>query len=134
MTSDALVTKRFGEYLVELQVLRPEWVEEALIRQKRMHETGMHATIGAILRGMGAIDHESLEAIAVRQALDNGTIDLGAMGDWSPYRRPRTAAKEPERHAGPGLSSQAAPRPQASSRARRKRKTRGRNQPRGKAR
>jgi hypothetical protein len=123
-TGEEFVTKRFGEYLVELRVLQPADIDEALSRQKRMNTMGLYANIGAILLGMGAIDRESLDAIALRQALDNGTADLGPYGKWPSSSSVRNDSALSQEDVGPACIGETGTRPRTNFLPRSKRKPR----------
>src|ERR1022692_340431 len=83
---NALAAKRVGQYLIDAGVLKREQLEEALDRQRRMSKAGFHVLLGTILEEMDAIDRQSLEAIILRQRLDEGSVNLGPEADWGPYR------------------------------------------------
>src|SRR5579884_4222584 len=89
-----LTAKRVGQYLVDAGVLKRDQLEEALERQKRMSRAGFHVLLGTILEEMGAIDRQSLEAIILRQRLDEGSVSLGSEADWAPYRASTPAEEE----------------------------------------
>lgn len=86
LIQNALAAKRVGQYLIDAGVLTREQLDEALDRQKRMSKAGFHVLLGTILEEMGAIDQQSLEAIILRQRLDEGSVNLGDEADWSPFR------------------------------------------------
>jgi hypothetical protein len=86
LSQNALTAKRVGQYLIDAGVLRAEQLDEALDRQKRMSRAGFHVLLGTILEEMGAIDRQSLEAIILRQRLDEGSVNLGAEADWASLR------------------------------------------------
>ncbi len=83
---NALSAKRVGQYLIDAGVLKAEQLDEALNRQKRMSKAGFHVLLGTILEEMGAIDRQSLEAVILRQRLDEGSVSLGSEADWAPFR------------------------------------------------
>lgn len=89
---NALSAKRVGQYLIDAGILTQEELAEALDRQKRMSRAGFHVLLGTILEEMGAIDRQSLEAIILRQRLDEGSVSLGSEVDWAPFRKGPNAA------------------------------------------
>jgi hypothetical protein len=92
--------KQLGEYLLAGGVLRREELQDALGRQTRMHRLGLVVPIGEILLRMGIADRLSIETALVRQRLDNGTIDFGNVGNWTPFRTaPEPSAPEAEEPA-----------------------------------
>ena len=86
LAHNALAAKRVGQYLIDAGVLSAGQLDEALDRQRRMSKAGFHVLLGTILEEMGAIDRQSLEAIILRQRLDEGSVNLGPEVDWSPFR------------------------------------------------
>ncbi len=86
LAQNALAAKRVGQYLIDAGVLSAAQLDEALERQRRMSKAGFHVLLGTILEEMGAIDRQSLEAIILRQRLDEGSVNLGPEIDWSPFR------------------------------------------------
>ena len=86
LAQNALAAKRVGQYLIDAGVLTSEQLDEALDRQKRMSKAGFHVLLGTILEEMGAIDRQSLEAIILRQRLDEGSVHLGSEANWEPFR------------------------------------------------
>jgi cell division septum initiation protein DivIVA len=97
---NALAAKRVGQYLIDAAVLTSGQLDEALERQRRMSKAGFHVLLGTILEEMGAIDRQSLEAIILRQRLDEGSVNLGPEVDWTPFR-PKAESDSPQN----GLSS-----------------------------
>lgn len=91
IAENPLTAKRVGQYLIDAGVLTREQLDEALDRQKRMSRAGFHVLLGTILEEMGAIDRQSLEAIILRQRLDEGSVSLGEEADWGPFRSPPEA-------------------------------------------
>src|SRR5579884_301436 len=83
---NALSAKRVGQYLVDAGVLKADQLQEALDRQQRMSKAGFHVLLGTILEEMGAVDRQSLEAVILRQRLDEGSVSLGSEFDWAPFR------------------------------------------------
>lgn len=81
-----VAAKQVGQYLIDAGVLTTAQLDEALDRQKRMSKAGFHVLLGTILEEMGAIDRQSLEAIILRQRLDEGSVNLGPEIDWNPLR------------------------------------------------
>lgn len=100
IAQNALAAKRVGQYLIDAKVLKKEQLEEALDRQKRMSKAGFHVLLGTILEEMSAIDRQSLEAIILRQRLDEGSVNLGAEADWSPYRAIADSTEESDVASG----------------------------------
>jgi hypothetical protein len=94
LAQNALAAKRVGQYLIDAGVLTASQLDEALDRQRRMSKAGFHVLLGTILEEMGAIDRQSLEAIILRQRLDEGSVNLGPEIDWSPFR-PKLDAEAP---------------------------------------
>ena len=92
---NALSAKRVGQYLIDAGVLKPDQLDEALNRQKRMSKAGFHVLLGTILEEMGAIDRQSLEAVILRQRLDEGSVSLGSEADWTPFRSSAVAEPPP---------------------------------------
>jgi len=86
LAQNALAAKRVGQYLIDAGVLTASQLDEALDRQRRMSKAGFHVLLGTILEEMGAIDRQSLEAIILRQRLDEGSVSLGPDVDWSRFR------------------------------------------------
>lgn len=91
---NAATAKQVGQYLVDAGVLKPEQLDEALDRQRRLSQAGFHVPLGTILEQLGAIDRDSVEAIVVRQRLDDGKIDLGEAADWEPFRAGVKSSKD----------------------------------------
>jgi vacuolar-type H+-ATPase subunit H len=93
---NALSAKRVGQYLIDAGVLKAEQLDEALNRQKRMSKAGFHVLLGTILEEMGAIDRQSLEAVILRQRLDEGSVSLGSEADWTPFRSAPSSEAPPQ--------------------------------------
>jgi hypothetical protein len=111
---NALSAKRVGQYLIDAGVLKAEQLDEALSRQKRMSKAGFHVLLGTILEEMGAIDRQSLEAVILRQRLDEGSVSLGAEADWTPFRSvPAPEAPAPAGEYKNGHVAPAEPQPSA---------------------
>ncbi|MGH2625218.1 MAG: ATP-binding protein [Anaerolineales bacterium] len=64
------VVPRIGEYLLEQGLLAPAQLEEALKRQKQLHQQGARPLLGQTLIEMGLVDKETLDRAVTRQIIE----------------------------------------------------------------
>ncbi len=64
------VVPRIGEYLLEQGLLDPAQLEEALKRQKQLHQQGARQLLGQTLIEMGLVDKETLDRAVTRQIIE----------------------------------------------------------------
>jgi len=64
------VVPRIGEYLLEQGLLDPAQLEEALKRQRQLHQQGARQLLGQTLIEMGMVDKETLDRAVTRQIIE----------------------------------------------------------------